>query len=460
VGDATAEAGPARALSLRQRLAGLLTPQRRFVFWSLLVAGLTGGLNFLVFLIAARVTDPLVFGQIAMMYASAMALLGITLFGQDRFFIRAWNEYLPLRDYGRAHGALRFSLGNLAIAMLVAGLVVTVVAAVLTSLGPVGIAAYVGFFLMLTATAMGNNVVRTVARSIAGDAYGDVLSRAIALGLVAGALAFGMQVSAAGFFLCLTASMVISFAAQLLVFRRTVSRRVMATTPVRDAPLWRGRSLRIWIGIALESITLHIDVFLIGLILSPVAAGAYFAATRLAAVFHLLANGVYIIASANPVKLLFEGRHGEVTARMREVSILMLAIVLPLIVGIALFGDRLLALFNPDYAVHAPELVILCITSVVMLLTGPTSVLMTIGGGETRYIQVMAVSVAGRLVLVAAGALLFGLKGAAVAAFLVTLATGVALVVACRRTLGVDPSVFALVRKVRPRARDTTGERP
>jgi O-antigen/teichoic acid export membrane protein len=94
-----------------------------------------------------------------------------------------------------------------------------------------------------------------------------------------------------------------------------------------------------------------------------------------------------------------------------------------------------------------PTLLILAVGASTTALTGPAAYVLLLTGNEGAYPRIMACALVARFALIAIFGSLFGLTGAAIAWSLSAVGMSLALVIACRKLVRLDPSVFGAISR-------------
>jgi O-antigen/teichoic acid export membrane protein len=111
-------------------------------------------------------------------------------------------------------------------------------------------------------------------------------------------------------------------------------------------------------------------------------------------------------------------------------------------------GKLLLWTFGAAYVSAYPALLVLAVGGACMALAGPTAYLLLLTGQESTYPRIMMAGLAVRFTLIAVLAPTFGLIGVAVAWSISAAGLAFALVLACRRLVGIDPSILSTIAAV------------
>src|SRR5262249_50295685 len=117
---------------------------------------------------------------------------------------------------------------------------------------------------------------------------------------------------------------------------------------------------------------------------------------------------------------------------------------------ILLGGKLLLWVFGAAYVSAYPALIVLTLGASVSALAGPAGYVLLMTGNEGIYPRIMAGGLVLRFALIAILGPLFGLMGAVVAWSISAVAIAVALTIACRFFVGLDPSLNSVLRRGLP----------
>src|SRR5262249_34637358 len=183
----------------------------------------------------------------------------------------------------------------------------------------------------------------------------------------------------------------------------------------------------------------YLEVVVIGFFLGPTAAGFYFVATRITAVFAMIAGSISLYAMPQISNLFYSNGKRELQAILRS-----LAVISAILVGLAFLlvvaaGKLLLWAFGSVYIAAYPALLVLAAGASIGALVGPAAHLLLLTGHEGAYPRIVASALVVRFLLIAILGPTLGLMGAALAWSISTVLMAVALVVARRRWVGTAP---------------------
>jgi O-antigen/teichoic acid export membrane protein len=411
-------------------------------------------LNIVMFTIAARATEPAEFGLFAMWFNAVSFLAAIALCGQETLIVRSWSEYIQQSRFDLARGAIGFGIGVCMMAALLAAAGLVTVSLVAGWRTPSGLITAAWFFLIAQTLAW---FTANTARTIVGFPFGEGLRETWRIAVIVGTavLAFtGAHITVTELFLLCVGGMGLLALVQWIGIWRNLPREVRAAPPARDPRAWTKRSLPMWAAALLDAASQYLDVILLGLLLSPAAAGGYFVAARLANVFAMIAGGMANYSASPIASMFFRGQRPELQRSLRAVSLTVAILVAAGLLVIFLGGDVLLTIFGKSYADQHAILFVLSTGTAVAALGGPAMYVLLLTGHEALYSRVVVASLIARCIALAVFVPIYGAMAAAAAWCLCLIATTVALNVVCRRLVGIDPSVMALLDRP-PAAADT-----
>ena len=232
---------------------------------------------------------------------------------------------------------------------------------------------------------------------------------------------------------------------------RRLPRRVKSASPRSEPGLWLRRSLHMATGGILEGASQFLEVIVVGLVLSPTAAGGYFVASRLANVFFMITGGFNSYATRQIPRQHYGPGRDAIAGTLRYLAAITATLVVCVAVPMVAFGPEILSLFGRGFMDQYVNLVVLSAGTAFVALMGPAPAILLFTGHERTYSRLIGTGVTIRLGGLLALASLFGSTGAAAASAVAACAVAVALNIACRRLAGVNPSATSLVPAWRDR---------
>lgn len=404
--------------------------------------------SFALIVLAARVFDVEQFGLFSILFSAAGLFSIVATVGQQITIMRLWNEYVAARDTATLKGALQFSA-----LLVVAGS--AIVAAGFFAWAywsySAGIAVAVTLYVVaLSAVQVTNHLVRTAISVPAGDGVGTLSCVVPGLLFLTWAMVTGHRPELATLFLVFAASAFAALAVHLVLMWRLVHRLLpdFADATARyDVPTWKARSFKLWLSNGLEAANQYLDVLLIGFLMSPAAAGAYFVTVRLANAFAAAADTVHMFATRHIPELYFHKKFGELSNLLNIVAGVTLLIVVGGLVVMIPAGQMLLSVFNEAYAENYPALVVQCIGTAAVAAAGSCGSILMFTGHEGRFLAIVALTVFVRIVSFCIFIPSFGLMGAVWATALSFILMAVLLRQSAVSLTGMDGSVVRLLSR-------------
>lgn len=414
-----------------------------------LLKGVIIVLSFVLITVASRVLGTDSFGTYSMLFSAAGLLCIVATFGQQILLMRSWNEYVAANEPGYLKGALIFG----AVTCLI-GSAVTAIAAFawISSIEGTILALAVSVYLALLAMVQtSSHLVRTAIGVGAGDGYGNLLTIALPIVYLMSCWATGSAPSLEIVFFLFALGALLALLIHLVMLWHKVRAVApgFAATPARfDAKKWTARSLRLWVSNGLEAANQYLDVLVVGTLMTPSVAGAYFVTTRLANAFATAADAMHMFSTRHIPDYYFRDATKPLGELLDSVARTTLIITIAGLVLIALGGQAVLSVFNPEYVAYFPALLLLSVGTAAVGAVGPSGSMLMLTGHEGRYLAIIASTVAMRFVAFIVLIPLFGIMGAALATAASFLLMALLLRSSAKALTGVDASVIRLF--VRP----------
>lgn len=404
-------------------------------------------LSFAVISLAARLLGPAEFGTYSIAFSAVGLMSTMAMLGQQVLLMRSWSQYVAANDPARLKGALLFGAAALALGIAVFGTAVYVWASF--AYGWWLALSIVAYLVALTLVFTSAHLVRSAIGVGAGDGYGNILMGGAPVLYLLVCLLTGMSADLATSFFMFAAGALVAFGIHVVRIVRLVSRLFpgFATVAPRfEHGEWTMRSIKLWLSHTLESANQYLDVLVIGVLMSPDVAGAYFVITRLANAFATVADAMNMFSTRHIPDLYYRGEFKPLSQLLNAVAGVTLAITLAGMAGVLLLGAPVLSIFGTAFAEHYPALIILCIGTAALGAVGPSASILVFTGHEGRYLALMATSVAARIVGFALLVPAFGIVGAVIATAASFLLMATALAWSARAFTGIDGSVLRLFR--------------
>ena len=403
------------------------------------------GLSFALITLAARAMSLAAFGTYSILFSAAGLFCILATVGQQLLLMRSWNEYSASRQTGLLKGALLFAALVCGIGGIVVGL--PFYAWFAASQGPVIALSVTLYLVALSVLLTTSHLVRTAVGVGIGDGFGN-LSLTVPPTIYLGwHLLTGATVHLDSIFFLMAAGGVACIAWHVAVMTRLIRRKFpdfAATPAVFDWPSWRSRSLKLWLSNSLEASNQYLDVLIVGALMSPGVAGAYFVTSRLANAFAMATDAIHMFSTRHIPDLYYHKKFAELGALLDHVAGVTLLVVVAGMAVIIGAGHWMLLVFSEAYVPYYDALVTLSFGMVALAASGPSGSILMLTGHESRYLGVIGASVLLRVIGFAVLIPSFGVMGAAVATTLSFVFMATMLALSAKRMTGIDGSVLRL----------------
>lgn len=435
-----------RVLKLGRNLAGDRTAHGAALALGFKVAG--SGLAILMFGVAARLMGADKFGQFAILFNIASFLAVAACLGQETLIVRSWSEYVAKNAFDLARGAFQFGWIIIAVSILVfaAGLWTTGAVGWLKS-DRAGLIAAAVFLGAQTALHFSSHSSRMIAGFAVSETYREIVWRLLVIGGMFIVAASDAEVSAALFFSIAAVGMIGGVAVQSFKVKNAFPIEVRHALPRYAMEQWLPRAAVMWFSACLEAASQYADVILIGLLVTPAQAGGYFVAMRIANVFSMISSGLINYTSPRIGSLYFSQNLPDLQLLLKKLMAITLALVALILLALVIFGHAILGVLGSTFVSEYPTLLILAFSVSAVTLVGPVSAVLQTTGHELTYSRALVLSMAVRLVLFLVFVTWLGSLGAAIAWGLSTVPLNLSLARICRKKIGIDPSILALLHK-------------
>jgi O-antigen/teichoic acid export membrane protein len=383
--------------------------------WSLVLRIVGLGSSFLLGVVLARVLGPAEFGTYGLVISVAMLIMNVVLVGTPQLAVREFavrserNDWTGVLTLARAFTRATFAM-SIAVLVIAAGaelilrpgdstgLVITILGALLTS--------------AMSFTALAAAELRGLGRMVQGQ-FMDIVGRPLAaFVLIGAALLVGMRLNAT---LAIAVQLGVAVAAALISFRWLHS--AMAATALDSAsrPLkWLHLALPLGIVDIVRQLDGTYGVILMGWLASAVDLGIYRVAVGAAVLPAMPLTIIHVVLAPTVSRLYQSGRTEELERLLHRASALGTALLLPMLIGLVLFGRPVVSfVFGPAYEAAALPLILLCAAQLVSGIFGMGPILLAMCDSERHLTLIYLLSVGAGIL--AAGPLIhsFGAAGAA-----------------------------------------------
>lgn len=398
--------------------------------------------------LAARGLGAHDFGTFSILFSAAGLCSIFATFGQQIILLRSWHEFAAAGDMARLRGALNFAFFAFAVATTI---VVAVYVPVVSFTHGFTLAAISGTYLVMLALA---TITTHLARTAIGMEMGDGVVGIVAISLPLGYLLWVLLSGGSGrvetLFALHATGFGIAVMIQLAAVYRTVRRRMpqlLATSPIYERTIWMGRSFRLWVSSGLEAANQYLDVILVGLLMNPSTAGAYFVVTRLANINATAAGAMHMFSTRHLPDLYYSKDAAGLARTLDTIALITLAVIGASTVVLMAAGYWLLQMFNPLYVEYYPALMILTLATAAVAMIGPSGAVLMFTGHERDFLKITAATLAIRLAAFLVLVPIFSLNGAVTATVCAFLTMTVLTRNAAYRLAGLDCSVIRLLPK-------------
>ena len=407
-------------------------------------------LAFAMLTLAARAMGLHEFGVFAYWFSILSFASAAVLLGQEAVIMVEWQRALSADGVRAARAVLRRSTKTILLAGIFGGAATTFIAHLTGAAWTFCMLAGL-FAALLPLLVYGTHVARVVAGILQGDGHFEVTWRLFPMAGAAFAMLAGLSFHAETFFAYACFGLTIALAVQVISIVRAV--RGMPTSILDgtgeayegDTRDWAARSTRLWLGGVLDAANQYVEICVIGLLLSPIEAGLYYAAARIAALFSIIAAGLHVYASREIAQHAARPRGSEMRVALRLVAGVTALTVSGGILLVGGGGRTLLTLFGPTFEAAYLPLVTLTVGVAAIAVAGPVPALLRLTGHEGVHARIAGACALLRCVSVAIGAMAYGLEAATIASAVCSVVCAIILRRACRRHVGIDPSVFILI---------------
>ena len=410
-------------------------------------------LGFAMFALASRQMDPAAFGSLAIVFNAMSFLAVVALCGQETLIVRSWSEYCGSGRPALARGSLVYgALVVLCVALFTALSVGLVWSAWDRTVSTSLLIAACAFLFAQSLMHFSGQFARVAAGVIVGDAPRESMWRFLVVVVLAAHHVSGISLGTPEFFFVSTGAIVVAILFQAWRVAPLIPEAVKRAKSERDVQSWLPRSLKMWASAVLDTTGQYLEVVVIGVFLGPPAAGFYFVATRITNGFAMISGSISVYATSRISALFHADARDDLQAMLRSLAIICATLVGAGLVLILVAGKLLLSAFGAVYVAAYPALIVLAAGASIGALAGPAAHLLLLTGHEGTYPRIMGCGLVLRFVLIAILGPMFGLMGAAIAWAVSAAAIGLALIIASRRLVGVDPSVRSAFVRPAPSA--------
>jgi O-antigen/teichoic acid export membrane protein len=406
-------------------------------------------LNFLMFVVAAMVTDVRSFGLFSTTFAAASLVSFVNVVGQQSAVLRYWPQFAGAGNLPVAHAFLLRSILTV-LAGLAAGTIFIGLASVMPWMSD-GIPEWRELCLCaaLMALALGwseflSSVFRARDRFLAALLPRDVVWRlAVIVSLAAAWWLYGslsavfVTLLCAGLLALCLLGQTVGLVVDLLGAERT------KLSPSEKAE-FRHVTIGLWGVNAVPPALGQVNTLLVAAILGAEIAGAVFVAERTARLIDLPLNGINQVLAPHISRNYHLNGAASVQDSVSMAALVSFLIALGVMAVFAVAGVPLLGLFDAAYANTTIWIVLLIfgLSSTLAAACGPTALVLQLTGRQSILLRIFTLASLAGIPLVCLMAWQFGPIGAASAITLVFAAANLLPVRVAIRSLGVNPTIL------------------
>jgi len=407
------------------------------------------GLSFLMFMVAAMVTDVRSFGLFSTAFAAASLVSFVNVVGQQSIILRFWPQHAGAGDSATAYAILLRSMGVVLIG-LSAGTVLLVLASILPWVDR-GIPEWRQLCLCAAfmAVALGwsefmSSVFRAKDRLLAALLPRDVIWRlAVILSLAVGWWFYG-PLSALTVTLLSAGLLSLCLLGQTVGLLVEVFRAKRATLTQEQKDEFLHVTYGLWGVNAVPPALGQINTLLVAGILGAEIAGAIFVAERTARLIDLPLNGINQVLAPYISRNFYTRGAASLQHSVSIAAMVSFLIALVVMAIFAMGGMQLLGLFDAAYVTTTMWTVLLIfgLSSTFAAACGPTALVLQLTGLQNVLLKTFTITSLAGIPLVALAAWLFGPIGAATAMAITMAVANLVPVRIAIRSLGVNPTIF------------------
>jgi O-antigen/teichoic acid export membrane protein len=304
----------------------------------------------------------------------------------------------------------------------------------------------VSYAILLTSS----HLVRTAIGVMIGDGYSNLLVAISPILYLLGCMALHAEVETYRIFLAMAGGASLAVLIQMIMMRRKLRSRfpqIGSAAMLFELPAWTARSLKLWISNGLEASNQYADVVIIGYLMSPSVAGAYFVTTRIANAFAMVTGAIYIVSARQFPNLYYERQFRQLDALLDSIAKVTLAVIVAGMLVILGGGHWILLAFSEDYVPYYGALALLSFGTAAIAAAGPSGSILMLTGHEGRYLAIIGGTVLMRSIGFFLLIPFFGITGAVAATAISFVSMALLLRGSAKSAAGIDGSVLRLFRK-------------
>lgn len=423
---------------------------------ALLIKVASAGTSYLMLVAFANLLGPEDYGFFGYILNLSILLSAVFGLGLPTAIMRFWPTHMERGEKPLARGAVSISLRALAIATALLTLLGILLSLMGIMSAELGFAEAWVFTALLAATFAFadylSGALRAQGSTIWALAPRDIFWRIAAPGVaLAIFVVTGVSDARSAIFSCL-AIMVLVCVLQIIKHISLTRHIAGSGEQATDWSNWTKPLLPLWGSSILFALIQQFDVIVVGTLLGPTEAGAYFAAQKTASLLGLVMIAGGMVAAPMMAASFHAGRMDELQRLCRLLAAAIAVSTLAGLVMMALLGNLLLSIFDPAYISAFSVLMVLSFGFAVDAMAGPSAYLMQMTKLEWTYLRVMAIVYALVIALQITFVPRYGILAAAAASAFGVVIWNILAVYLLRREIGIDPSILSVFagRKLLP----------
>jgi O-antigen/teichoic acid export membrane protein len=224
----------------------------------------------------------------------------------------------------------------------------------------------------------------------------------------------------------------------VIIMDRAFRRRMQKTDTICEVPVRSilSLSLPMLATSAMQIVIGQTGVIVLGMYRSAEEVGYYALAVRLATLTSFVLNAINTMSAPAFSELFHQGRTGELLRIARKSTRLIVWTTSPILMVLLVFGQPILVLFRPEFAVAYTAMVILLVGQFVHSICGSTGLFLNMTGHQNSLRNIMAVAAVINVVLTVVLTPPLGLAGPAIAATVSTICWNAAALMYIQRRFG------------------------
>ncbi len=409
----------------------------------------SAALNFLMFVVAAMVTDVRGFGLFSTAFAAASLVSFVNIVGQQSMILRYWPQYAGGGNLRHAYAFLQRSTMTVLIG-IAAGTLVFLAASVFPwahdnipewsalCLAAALVAALLGWSEFLS------SVFRARDRLFAALLPRDIVWRLAVI------LALGATWWTSGPLSAIHVTLICAGLLALCLFGQTIglfidmARAQKATLSPAERAEFTSVTLGLWGVNAVPPALGQVNTLTVAAILGAEIAGAVFVCERTARLIDLPLNGINQVLAPTISRRYYNDGAASVQRSVSMAAVVSFLIALGVMVVFAFGGKHLLGLFDAAYVNTTTWLVLMIfgLSSTLGAACGPTALVLQLSGHQSALLRIFTIVSAIGIPLVALAAWQFGPIGAAAAIALIFAVANLLPVRVAIRSLGINPTIL------------------